>query len=236
MNGYQGRREAPRLADIEEILWRRLDLLQRSQEEGDHTADVAGRSFNVRRGVFSPKYFESTHAFAALLEFEPGTSLLEIGTGCGALSILAALRGADPVWATDLSEEAVANARENATSHGVERRVSFFVADVFKGLAVRKFDKVFWNPPWVSAPPSFEPTVLQRSVCDPGYRAIADYFQNAALWLAPRGVLMMGFASLGDEVQLEKVSAQFGWQQCNQASVPSHDTQTVFKLLTFRAV
>ncbi|MDE0143891.1 MAG: 50S ribosomal protein L11 methyltransferase [Caldilineaceae bacterium] len=52
---------------------------------------------------------------AALEEYvQPGDSFLDIGTGSGVLSIVAAKLGAKPVWATDIDPLAVRAARENA--------------------------------------------------------------------------------------------------------------------------
>ena len=52
---------------------------------------------------------------AALEEWvRPGDSFLDIGTGSGILSIVAAKLGARPVWATDIDSLAIQAARENA--------------------------------------------------------------------------------------------------------------------------
>jgi ribosomal protein L11 methyltransferase len=49
----------------------------------------------------------------------PGLSVLDVGTGSGVLSILAAKLGASPVLATDIDLIAVTTARENAERNGI---------------------------------------------------------------------------------------------------------------------
>ncbi len=57
---------------------------------------------------------------AALEEWvRPGEALLDIGTGSGVLSIVAAKLGARPVWATDIDPLAIRATRENAERNDI---------------------------------------------------------------------------------------------------------------------
>jgi ribosomal protein L11 methyltransferase len=57
---------------------------------------------------------------AALEEWvQPGDAFLDVGTGSGVLSIVAAKLGARPVWATDIDPLAVRAAKENALRNGI---------------------------------------------------------------------------------------------------------------------
>ena len=57
---------------------------------------------------------------AALEEWvQPGDSFLDVGTGSGVLSIVAAKLGARPVWATDIDPLAIRAAKENALRNGI---------------------------------------------------------------------------------------------------------------------
>ena len=57
---------------------------------------------------------------AALEEWvRPGDPFLDVGTGSGVLSIVAAKLGARPVWATDIDPLAIQVARENAETNGI---------------------------------------------------------------------------------------------------------------------
>lgn len=86
---------------------------------------------------------------------EQPLSILEVGTGSGNIAIaLAKFVKQAKLWTIDVSEEALALARENAEVHGVTDRVSFERMDVFEPvdqLLLRRFDLVVSNPPYVSA-------------------------------------------------------------------------------------
>lgn len=67
---------------------------------------------------------------------QPGQPLLDIGCGSGILSIAAHRLGAAPILGVDISEEAIAGARQNAALNGLTDGVRFdvgSVADVLSG-------------------------------------------------------------------------------------------------------
>jgi release factor glutamine methyltransferase len=77
-------------------------------------------------------------------------SILEIGTGSGAISVALAseLKNAQIV-AIDSSPEAVAVASRNAENNGVLNSISFLVGDLFERVS-GKFDIIVSNPPYIS--------------------------------------------------------------------------------------
>src|SRR6266704_2721979 len=80
----------------------------------------------------------------------PGSSS-DLGTGSGALAL--ALASERPGWrliATDVSEEALAVARVNATSLALAG-VEFRRGDWYEPLAGERFDLIVSNPPYVAA-------------------------------------------------------------------------------------
>ena len=66
--------------------------------------------------AFGTGLHPTTRLCVAALEqwIRPGDSFLDVGTGSGVLSIVAAKLGARPVWATDIDSLAIQSARENA--------------------------------------------------------------------------------------------------------------------------
>jgi len=77
--------------------------------------------------------------------------ILDLGTGSGciAIAIVKNLSRAE-VWASDISEEALRLAEENATLNNAE--VKFIQSDVFSALkaGTYKFDLIISNPPYIS--------------------------------------------------------------------------------------
>jgi release factor glutamine methyltransferase len=78
--------------------------------------------------------------------------LLDLCTGCGALAVALAREIPDAtVWASDLSENALAMARLNAAKHGVAHRIEFMTGDLFQPARERNltFDLIVSNPPYI---------------------------------------------------------------------------------------
>ncbi|HVS51248.1 MAG TPA: peptide chain release factor N(5)-glutamine methyltransferase [Opitutaceae bacterium] len=82
----------------------------------------------------------------------PPARILDLGTGSGALALALALAFPEAaVLAVDVSEEALALARENATALGLAERVRFVRSNWFENLpADAKFDLIVGNPPYLS--------------------------------------------------------------------------------------
>ncbi len=89
-------------------------------------------------------------------------SLADLGTGSGAilLSVLSERPAARGIG-TDISEEALAVARDNAAGLGIENRVALLRTSWGTGLADNSFDIVASNPPYIRSDviPTLDPEV-----------------------------------------------------------------------------
>ena len=107
------------------------------------------RSFRVTRAVLDPRP-ETEILVAAALE-KPFSTLLDLGTGSGAI-ILSCL--ADRPMATglgtDVSDAALAVARQNADDLGLTHRARFQFSDWCRAVTGR-FDLIVANPPYLAA-------------------------------------------------------------------------------------
>ena len=156
-----------------------------------------GRNFRVTADVLDPR--PETEALVAEALTQPFTRLLDLGTGSGAIAVtLLAECPAATGLATDLSPEALAVARGNATTFGVEPRLSFAQGSWFAAVT-GQFDLIVSNPPYITASEMAEldPGVREwepHLALSPGgdgldaYRAIAA---GALAHLAPAGRLMV---------------------------------------------
>jgi release factor glutamine methyltransferase len=82
-------------------------------------------------------------------------SVLEIGTGSGAIAIALAKEVKNIILvATDISREALVLANENARSAGVQHQINFVNADLFGPLhpskGIQPFDLILSNPPYIT--------------------------------------------------------------------------------------
>ncbi|MBW2137767.1 MAG: peptide chain release factor N(5)-glutamine methyltransferase [Deltaproteobacteria bacterium] len=105
---------------------------------------------------------------------EEGVIILDLGTGCGALAVaLAKELERATIWATDISDQALEVARENARRHGVDGKINFRKGDLFGALGEEeiRFDIIMSNPPYV---PSDSFQSLQPEIRDYEPRTALD--------------------------------------------------------------
>jgi release factor glutamine methyltransferase len=106
----------------------------------------------VGPGVLTPRPDTETILDIVLADFPPGRafSVLDLGVGSGA--ILLAILAERPLargLGVDASEDALAVARENAASLGLEPRAALLRGDWTVGLGEASFDLVVSNPPYI---------------------------------------------------------------------------------------
>lgn len=136
-----------------------LDALRRRAIERVPAAYItgemyfAGMKFKVSADVLVPR-----SPLAELIErgFEPWlshypASILDMccGSGCIGIACAAAFDAAS-VDLADISDKAIAIARENIDMHGLKSRVRAINSDGFSGLSGTQYDLIVSNPPYVS--------------------------------------------------------------------------------------
>ena len=168
-----------------------------------------GREFQVTADVLIPRP-ETEHVVEVALGLMQGAapgarSVLDVGTGSGALAVTLALELGVRSWATDISPAALAVARGNAASLGA--RVEFTACDLMAAIGTGSMDLIVSNPPYV---PLTQREGLQREVRDfephvalfggqTGFELYERLIGDAPRVLKPWGwlILELGFGSLG---------------------------------------
>ena len=84
----------------------------------------------------------------AWAEVKPTDWVLDVGTGCGVLSLMLAQRGVSKVHAVDLDEASALEAAENFQASQWSRQLFAFHADVRKFTMQCAYDLIISNPPF----------------------------------------------------------------------------------------
>jgi release factor glutamine methyltransferase len=110
-------------------------------------------NFYVDERVLIPRPETEIIVEEALALFETGqemNSLLDMGTGSGAIGLILAKKTQKHVVCADISLEALRVAKQNGESLGVSRLTHFICSDLFGGIKGLKFDMILANLPYVA--------------------------------------------------------------------------------------
>lgn len=128
--------------------------------------EYEGIKIELSPDVYPPE--DDTLLFLEVLkkeEFRKEEHALEVGCGCGLLSLFLAGR-LTHVTGTDINEKAVELSRKNADLNGI-RNATFLISDMFSEIRTT-FEIILFNPPYL---PSSEPP---KEAIDISYRGGED--------------------------------------------------------------
>ncbi|MBS1456059.1 MAG: peptide chain release factor N(5)-glutamine methyltransferase [Clostridia bacterium] len=138
------------------------------------------------------------------------SKVLDLCTGSGAIAIAIKKRTDANVFASDVSEDALALAKENAEVNGAD--VTFIKSDMFRSLSESDFDVLVSNPPYIKTEDietlqkevkDFEPILALDGGTDglDFYRQISIYARN---FVKPGGYILMecGMGQAEDVIKL----------------------------------
>src|SRR5439155_10816941 len=115
------------------------------------TVEFCGQTFLIDKRALVPR--PETEELAEFLQSQianPKSEILDVGTGGGVIALSLAKHFPEAkVFAVDISEDALALAKENATRLGVNERVQFQKGDLLENLNER-FDLIVANLPYIS--------------------------------------------------------------------------------------
>ena len=168
--------------------------------------DFMGLTFRLNKSTLIPEQDTEVLVETALEELKrrgSGEAPLRIldlctGSGCILLSLLHELRNAGGLG-TDLSEEALEAARENAVRLGLQERAAFRQGDLWEPVGDERFDLIVSNPPYVPTDviPTLEPEVRcgePYAALDGGEDGLVFYrriMEEAAGHLKPPGIIIV---------------------------------------------
>jgi release factor glutamine methyltransferase len=171
-----------------------------------HRQEFYGRDFFVDERVLIPRP-ETEHLVEtglAWLANHADASILDVGTGSGAIAVSVALERGCEVFASDVSTEALQVAERNRRA--LDAKVHFFACDLVSGVRAGSVDLLLSNPPYV---PGEDAANMQREVREwephlalfagnTGFEIYRRLIHEAEAVVRPGGRLLMelGYRSL----------------------------------------
>ena len=137
---------------------------------------------DVENGQKTGFFLDQKYNRLAVARLAPGRRVLDCFTHTGSFALNCALAGAEHVTAVDVSESAVALARQNAALNGLEGRMDFVAADVFDLLPRLAAEHADYGL-IILDPPAFTKSRRTVAGAERGYHEI----NYRAMRLLPRG-------------------------------------------------
>ena len=206
-----------------------------------------GASLVVSDNVLPPHSQETIELFQRGLQsvkpyLSRSATVLDMGCGCGSLTLLAAQEVGDmgvKIYASDLLPEAVATTRLNLLRFADVRSDSPQIqimpaGDLFQPVAGCRFDLVIFNAPWVV---SRARNRAELAIHDEKQQTLRRFFDALPSYLHPSGRVLIGYADASGEkavAHLEAVidAAEFTVLNRFKERVATHRTKRKWENIT----
>ena len=185
-------------------------------------AYIQGRPFYVDERVIVPRSFIGEIMLdetAPLHNHRPMDSILELCTGSGCLSILAAeIFPGSVIDAVDLSRDALNVAKINVKKYDLQERITLHHGDLFEPVTNRKYDLIIANPPYVdrdgmdvlSDEYRHEP-VMSLSGGEDGMDLVRKIIRGARKYMNPGAVLVCEIGRGRPVIESQFPDIKFTW-------------------------
>jgi len=182
--------------------------------------------------VYEPA--EDSFLFAENLIVNEGEVVLDMGTGCGILGIIA-VEKASAIVAMDINPYAVRCAKENARLNNVLGRMVFIQGDLFRSLKPKeKFDIILFNAPYLPSSKVHRESWLERawSGGSSGRHVIDRFIREVPIYLRKNGRVLLLQSTL---CNADKTIQKFRESGMNATVIAERDLPFFESLILFEA-
>jgi len=157
-----------------------------------------GCTFYVSQKVYEPA--EDTFLLAENLVVNEDDVVLDVGTGCGILGVLAAKK-AKKVVATDINPYAVSCAQMNSRQNGVLAKMDIRQGSLFEPIKKNeKFDVIIFNAPYLPTSESEKKSWISKAWAggQSGRDIIEPFMSEVSKYLKKKGRIFLVQSSLSE--------------------------------------
>jgi methylase of polypeptide subunit release factors len=177
----------------------------------DENIVLGGITLEIQPFMFPPK---SPYSYSTLILLKKlnvkGKNVLEIGTGCGVLSILAVKKGASFVEGVDIFPQCLEIAKKNAKKNNVDDKVRFYYSDMFLNVPDKHYDMIICNLPIVEGElPDNNP--MWYSLFDPKFKYHKELFSKAQKYTSKIIIAHANLKGKDDFDKFEDLAKKYGW-------------------------
>lgn len=197
----------------------RIQKIQKALAE-TYPIRVLGTALHASENVLPPHSQETAGLFQrGLQSVKPhlprGATVLDMGCGCGCLTLLAAQEvgnlGAD-IYASDLLPEAVATTRFNLRRFAAVQSTALQInvlpaGDLFQPVSTLRFDLIIFNAPWVV---SRARNRAEIAIHDEKQQTLKRFFNDLPIYLSPEGRLLIGYADASGAKAITRLEELIG--------------------------
>lgn len=158
--------------------------------------EYKGYQIEITENVYFPS--DDSYLLIDNLKVEPDCSVLEIGTGCGLIALIAS-KTAKRVLAIDVSPVAVQCARKNVKLNYQDDKIEIRQGNLFSSVKTEeKFDIILFNPPYLPENGKVNTSWLEKAWDGgkTGRKFIDPFIKNCKLHLRECGRVQMVQSSL----------------------------------------
>ena len=155
-------------------------------------------TFIINENVYEPA--EDTFLIAEKMKIKKNDIVLDMGTGCGILAIIAA-KIAAKIIAVDINPYAIESAKKNAEMNSIIGKIDFRKGDLFKPIKENeRFNLILFNSPYLPSEPDKENSWINKawSGGKDGRQIIDRFIKDAPDYLLPKGRILLVQSSLSN--------------------------------------
>lgn len=192
-------------------------------------------------GVYPSNRFRSSKLFAKLVhEVSSGKKVADIACGHGAMGLVALDAGAKEVVMSDINFTAVQNAKYNLENSPHKDKGVVFESNLFEkipSIYKNHFDIIFFNPPFHNEKIKKTDTSLAHAFKTQNNEesVLVKFLKNAKEYLAPKGVIYIGFSNK-DKEALALLESSLKQNDYSFEMVDLENTDTVADNRIYRVV